>query len=130
MIGGPLAKRLALGLTVALAALAAPQPGQAQQAVTSSSSAFLRALDKLTGETTDIDISRGEVKEYGRLSIRLGDCRYPPDSPNSEAYALLEIRDSRVTDPVFRGWMIASSPALSALDHPRYDVWVLRCNIS
>ncbi|MCW8843320.1 MAG: DUF2155 domain-containing protein, partial [Rhodobacteraceae bacterium] len=29
--------------------------------------------------------------------------------------------------PLFQGWMIASSPALSALDHPRYDVWVLRC---
>jgi hypothetical protein len=32
-----------------------------------------------------------------------------------------------VTDPVFSGWMVASSPALSALDHPRYDVWVLNC---
>jgi len=32
-----------------------------------------------------------------------------------------------VDKPVFKGWMIASSPALNALDHPRYDVWVLRC---
>jgi hypothetical protein len=30
--------------------------------------------------------------------------------------------------PVFSGWMIASSPALSAMDHPRYDVWILRCD--
>ena len=29
--------------------------------------------------------------------------------------------------PVFSGWMIASSPALNALDHARYDVWVMRC---
>jgi hypothetical protein len=28
---------------------------------------------------------------------------------------------------VFSGWMIADSPALSALDHARYDVWILRC---
>ncbi|MGB0439332.1 MAG: DUF2155 domain-containing protein [Paracoccaceae bacterium] len=30
--------------------------------------------------------------------------------------------------PVFEGWIIASSPALNAMDHARYDVWVLRCN--
>jgi hypothetical protein len=30
--------------------------------------------------------------------------------------------------PVFQGWLIGSAPALHALDHPRYDVWVLRCN--
>ena len=28
---------------------------------------------------------------------------------------------------LFRGWMYASSPALSALEHPVYDVWVLDC---
>ena len=35
--------------------------------------------------------------------------------------------DSRASEPVFVGWMIATSPALSAMDHPRYDVWVLNC---
>ena len=29
---------------------------------------------------------------------------------------------------LFDGWMIASSPALNALDHPRYDVWVIGCD--
>ena len=28
---------------------------------------------------------------------------------------------------IFSGWMFASSPALSALDHPVYDIWVLEC---
>ena len=27
----------------------------------------------------------------------------------------------------FTGWMFASSPALNALEHPVYDVWVLDC---
>ena len=38
------------------------------------------------------------------------------------------IRDVRETAPRFSGWMFASSPALSALDHPRYDVWVVSCS--
>jgi len=28
---------------------------------------------------------------------------------------------------VFSGWMFSSSPAVSALDHPVFDIWVLRC---
>ena len=30
----------------------------------------------------------------------------------------------------FSGWMIASTPALSAMDHSRYDIWVMRCATS
>ena len=40
-----------------------------------------------------------------------------------------EIRDIREEEARFYGWMFASSPALSALDHPRYDIWVLKCRI-
>ena len=29
--------------------------------------------------------------------------------------------------PLFTGWMFASSPALSAVEHPVYDVWVIDC---
>ncbi len=52
----------------------------------------------------------------------------------TEAAAFLEIRDLRKPGApavVFSGWMFASTPALSALEHPIYDVWVLDCkNIS
>ena len=41
--------------------------------------------------------------------------------------ALLKIEDPVLEAPAFHGWMIASSPALSALEHSRYDVWVIRC---
>jgi len=108
-------------------AVLAAAPAAAQQ-VSSAPGATLRALDKITGETTDLELIRGQMKPYGRLRIILGDCRYPSGNPNSDAYALLEIRDVGLSDPVFRGWMVASSPALHALDHARYDVWVLRCN--
>ena len=47
----------------------------------------------------------------------------------AEADAHLTIRDAASTAPVFAGWMLATAPALSALDHPRYDVWVLGCDV-
>ncbi len=107
-----------------LAVLASPA---AAQSFTDSDSGVLRWLDKLTGETADIELMRGQSAVSGRLTIRLDACRYPTDNPTSDAEAHLTITETDIPAPVFDGWMIASSPGLSALDHPRYDVWVLRC---
>ncbi len=113
--------------TVVLAlALWAAVEAAAQEAV-AAPGAVLRWLDKVSGATDDIEVSRGQAVTRGRLTILVEDCRYPADNPTGEAWAHLTIRDSLVPDPVFSGWMIASSPALSALDHSRYDVWLLRC---
>jgi len=91
--------------------------------------ATLRGLDKIAGAASDLTLSVGDSVTYGSLSVRLTDCRYPADDPASNAYAFLEITDTTQGREVFRGWMIAQNPALSALDHQRYDVWVLRCKI-
>lgn len=111
---------------LAAALIALPLPLAAQD-FADSDAGVLRWLDKLTGETADIELSLGQAAESGRLTIRLDACRYPANNPASDAEAHLTILDEGVEQPVFDGWMVASSPALSALDHPRYDVWVLRC---
>lgn len=113
-------KRLALALMLAVTPAAA-------QEVTQAEGGLLRWLDKLSGETADIELSTGQSAVSGRLTIRLDECRYPVDNPASNAFAHLTITDSNAAEPVFSGWMVAASPALSALEHPRYDVWVLRC---
>lgn len=87
----------------------------------------VRWLDKVSGETGDIELSRGQSAQNGRLTIQLDECRYPADDSPTEAYAHLTIMDRLMDKPAFSGWMIASSPALSAMDHSRYDVWILRC---
>ncbi|MEM9755878.1 MAG: DUF2155 domain-containing protein [Pseudomonadota bacterium] len=91
--------------------------------------ATLRALDKSVGQTTDIEMRVGEAVIFGSLAIRLLDCRFPADNPASDAFAQVRIADLEGRQ-LFEGWMIASSPALVALEHPRYDVWVLGCSTS
>ena len=88
----------------------------------------LRGLDTLNGTVRDIDIGLGETTRFGHLEITAEACRVPPGDAGGDAYALLRIRDIREDRPRFAGWMFAASPALSALDHPRYDVWVLSCS--
>lgn len=90
----------------------------------------LRALDTITGLVQDIELPVGDTTVYERLMISVKECRYPAGNISADAFAYLVIRDVRETLPAFEGWMIASSPALSALEHPRYDVWVLRCKVN
>ncbi|MCK4861846.1 MAG: DUF2155 domain-containing protein [Rhodobacteraceae bacterium] len=92
--------------------------------------ALLRGLDRINGTAQDIVIAVSETVTYERLEVTLLACRYPRGDINSDAFAQLVISDVREEVPRFIGWMFASSPALSALDHPRYDVWVLSCQSS
>ena len=89
---------------------------------------YLRGLDTLNGTARDIDMAVGETFRFGHLEITADACRMSGDGPGADSYALLRIRDDREDAPRFAGWMLSSSPALSALDHPRYDVWVLSCS--
>lgn len=87
----------------------------------------LRGLDKVTGEVVEMTVTVGDTVEVGRLKVTPAECRYPEDNLAGEGYAWLTITDPGRDAPLFEGWMVASSPALNALDHPRYDVWVIRC---
>lgn len=102
----------------------------AQQATTDGTGVTVRALDKLTGQVSDLEIGNAQSETVGRITIAVNECRYPNGNAAGEAYASLSITEVGVDAPVFQGWMIASSPALNAMDHPRYDVWVLRCTTS
>ncbi|MER5170436.1 DUF2155 domain-containing protein [Thioclava kandeliae] len=95
-----------------------------------ASGAQLRGLDKINGIASDIALKTGQSVTYGTLEVTLDQCRYPSDDPSSNAFAHLTIHDSQTDKTAFSGWMIASSPALSALDNQRYDVWVIRCTNS
>lgn len=95
-----------------------------------TSGAVLRGLDKMTGRVTEFAMAVGETRRFERLELTLRACRRPGPGEGEDAFAWLAIRDTRDDGPAFQGWMFASSPALSALDHPRYDVWVARCSTS
>lgn len=101
-----------------------------QERVISASGASVRALDKLTGRVVDLDLEVGEYVDFDRISVFLGDCRYPEGNPSGDAYTYLVVRQGDADDPIFSGWMIASSPALNAMDNARYDIWPLACKTS
>lgn len=92
--------------------------------------AVLRALDKVTARTSLLEVPVGTTVGFGNLQITAHACdKRPPEEPPEQA-AFLVIQETRAeggTRDLFTGWMFASSPGLSALEHPIYDVWVLDC---
>ncbi len=92
--------------------------------------ARLRAMEKITARMTTIDVPVGQTVEFGTVKITPRVCYENPPTEPPESASFLEISDhpvSRDAYQIFNGWMFASSPALSAMDHPIYDVWVLGC---
>ncbi|WP_415183029.1 DUF2155 domain-containing protein [Phaeovulum sp.] len=113
-------------LRAALMVLALAGTAEAQ-GMAEAGGALLRGLDKIAGTAVDLELSVGQTLAFGQLQVTLNECRFPAEDPSSNAFARLTIFDSAQNAEIFSGWMIADSPALSALDHQRYDVWVIRC---
>ena len=99
----------------------------AQEQTNIADGALLRGLDKVSGEVVDFGLKSGDSFILWKLDIKLFECRYPINNPVGDAFAHLTISQDKSKSDLFRGWMIASSPALNPLEHARYDVWVLRC---
>lgn len=90
----------------------------------------LRALDKVTARTVTIEVPIGQPVTFRTLQITAQACdkRPPEESPEAASHLeIVEMREGRPPVTIFQGWMFASSPGLSAMQHPVYDVWVLDC---
>ncbi|MGD9509446.1 MAG: DUF2155 domain-containing protein [Geminicoccaceae bacterium] len=116
---------LALGIACLL-----PAAARADGPVRPHLVAVLQGLDKITARTTELRLPIGEEVAFGTLRITARACLTTPPTEPPESAVFLEIA---VADPergrqvAFSGWMFASSPSLSALEHPVYDVWPIAC---
>ena len=114
------------GLAICLLML--PMAASAEQRTV----AILQGLDKVTARISEFPAELDVPVTFGTLEITAQACHKKPPEEPPESTAFLEIREKQRGEPVkllFSGWMFASTPGLSALEHPVYDVWVLDCAI-
>lgn len=92
--------------------------------------AQMQALDKITGQMKIIDVPvNGEVS-FGSFSVVVRSCQTTPPEETPENYAFVDVADTDrdgKTFNIFKGWMVSSSPSLNSVEHPIYDVWLLKC---
>ncbi len=97
--------------------------------------AVLRGLDKISAETRDFEVPVDKTVRFGTFNIAVNYCRKTPPEERPEVFVYMNVTDKRTDgggnadqdEEIFSGWMFASNPALNALEHPIYDVWVLDC---
>jgi hypothetical protein len=92
----------------------------------------LGALNKITAKLETLNVARNETVKFGTLEITVRTCRTNPPEERPESVAFLEIIDlghMKKSRKVFSGWMFASTPAISSLEHAVYDVWVIDCKM-
>ncbi len=92
--------------------------------------ARIQAMDKITGRVSEIDVPVNGLANFGTFSILVRKCvaKSPEETPENTAF--VDVVDNYQTaDPVniFKGWMFSSTPALNAVEHPIYDIWLLKC---
>lgn len=92
----------------------------------------LRVLNKVTTHSQDLTLEPGETTTFGKLQIEATNCFVSTPSSQSDSVALLTIRETPLEKKalpklLFHGWMYASSPSLTALEHPIYDVTMIDC---
>ncbi len=96
-------------------------------------SAELQGLDKVTARTQRFYAPVGKSTRFGTLEVTVGDClvNVPEAPPESVAYlTIIDHKPGQAEEKLFAGWMFASTPSLSALDHGVYDIRVLSCTMA
>jgi hypothetical protein len=96
-------------------------------------SAELQGLDKVTARTQRFYAPVGKSTRFGTLEITVSDCLVNVPEAPLESVAHLTIIDHKpgqAEEKLFTGWMFASTPSLSALDHGVYDLRVLSCTMA
>lgn len=90
----------------------------------------LRALNKITARSSELVVSMKDIAKFGNLEIALLSCWKAPDEEQPENKSLIQVWEQipgEEKNEIFKGWMFASSPAISAIEHAVYDLTVIEC---
>jgi hypothetical protein len=92
--------------------------------------AVFSGLDKITGRIITFEVATNETVQFGSLQITERVCysRPPTEAPQTDSFIEVDNVDAdKQSKRIFTGWMFAGSPSLHPLEHPVYDIWLLRC---
>ncbi len=119
-------KRYLTGIFLSLFCFA----GATRAADIATNKMVLRGVYKITGRVTTMTATVNEPFKFGELTIIPERCLTKPQEEMPENAVYLQIFEENKDVPqkqIFKGWMFSSNPALSPLEHPIYDVWLLNC---
>ena len=92
--------------------------------------AKFKLLDKISNKLFEKTIIVDGFDKIETLDIEVYACFTEPPDEVSEDYVLINVKDNfkNIDKSIYKGWMISSSPEVTPLEHPIYDLWLLGCS--
>ena len=93
--------------------------------------ASFKLLNKTTNKVSQKEILVDTTINWETLKIEVLYCASTPPNEIPEDYVLIDVYDTINQEiiNIYTGWMISSSPDVTPLENPIYDLWLLDCNI-
>ena len=92
--------------------------------------AILQGMDKITGQVSKISVPVNGLANFGTFSILVRKCvtKSPEETPENTAFVdIVDNYKSQNPVNIFKGWMFSSTPGINGVEHPIYDIWLLKC---
>ena len=92
--------------------------------------ASFKLLNKTTNKVSTKDILVSSKISWETLNIEVLYCGSTPPTEIPEDYALIDVYDTinNENTNIYKGWMISSSPDVTPLENPIYDLWLVDCS--
>ena len=92
--------------------------------------ASFKLLNKTTNKVSTKDILVSSKISWETLNIEVLYCGSNPPTEIPEDYVLIDVYDTinNENTNIYKGWMIASSPDVTPLENPIYDLWLVDCS--
>jgi len=92
--------------------------------------ASFKLLNKTTNKVSTKDILVNSKISWETLNIEVLYCGSTPPTEIPEDYVLIDVYDTinNENTNIYKGWMISSSPDVTPLENPIYDLWLVDCS--
>ena len=92
--------------------------------------ASFKLLNKTTNKVSTKDILVSSKISWETLNIEVLYCGSTPVTEIPEDYVLIDVYDTinNENTNIYKGWMISSSPDVTPLENPIYDLWLVDCS--
>ena len=92
--------------------------------------ASFKLLNKTTNKVSTKDILVSSKISWQTLNIEVLYCGSTPPTEIPEDYVLIDVYDTinNENTNIYKGWMISSSPDVTPLENPIYDLWLVDCS--
>lgn len=88
--------------------------------------AVVRIMNKDAGKVQEVKIPVGQEFRFKKMYVNVRSCKQTDPFQAEDFYTFLEISEHE-KGKIFGGWMSRNEPGQNPLQHPDYDIWLVKC---